>query len=69
MPWRRGVVAQDQPDTCRAGPPASSRILLLRGGDKRMVFEQALDGTDPRKMPIRIAFTTPGATLDVYWCA
>lgn len=49
--------------------PASSRILLLRGGDKRMVFEQALDGTDPRKMPIRIAFTTPGATLDVYWCA
>lgn len=47
---------------------APNRILLLRGGDKRMVFEQALDGTDAREMPIRIAFTTPGATLDVYWC-
>jgi 6-phosphogluconolactonase len=49
--------------------PASTRILLLRGDAKRSVFERALDGTDPREMPIRIAFTTPGATLDVYWCA
>jgi 6-phosphogluconolactonase len=48
--------------------PAPTRILLLRGGDKRVVFERALDGTDAREMPVRIAFTTPGATLDVYWC-
>jgi 6-phosphogluconolactonase len=48
--------------------PANSRILLLRGGDKRLVFEQALEGDDAHRMPIRIAFTTPGATLDVYWC-
>jgi 6-phosphogluconolactonase len=49
--------------------PAATRLLLLRGTTKRGVFEQALEGTDPREMPIRIAFTTPGATLDVYWCA
>lgn len=49
--------------------PANSRILLLRGADKRLVFERALDGTDPHELPVRIAFTTPGATLDVYWCA
>jgi len=49
--------------------PANSRILLLRGADKRVVFEQALAGTDPHELPVRIAFTTPGATLDVYWCA
>jgi 6-phosphogluconolactonase len=48
--------------------PAATRILLLHGEDKRQVFERALAGTDPRDMPVRIAFTTPGATLDVYWC-
>ena len=49
--------------------PAATRILLLRGNTKRKVFEQALAGTDPQEMPIRIAFTTQGAILDVYWCA
>lgn len=49
--------------------PAATRLLLLRGNGKRKVFERALDGTDAREMPIRIAFTTPGAMLDVYWCA
>jgi len=48
--------------------PAHARILLLRGLDKRQVFDSALSGSDPRQMPIRIAFTTPGAPLDVYWC-
>jgi 6-phosphogluconolactonase len=48
--------------------PAGTRILLLQGGDKRQVFERALAGTDPHEMPVRIAFTTPGAALDVYWC-
>ncbi len=49
--------------------PAPTRLLLLRGEGKRKVFERALAGTDPREMPIRIAFNTPGATLDVYWCS
>jgi len=48
--------------------PAPTRLLLLRGGDKRVVFERALEGTDAHEMPVRIAFTTPGAVLDVYWC-
>jgi 6-phosphogluconolactonase len=48
--------------------PAATRVLLLHGEDKRQGFERALAGTDPRDMPVRIAFTTPGATLDVYWC-
>jgi 6-phosphogluconolactonase len=48
--------------------PAGVRILLLRGEQKRRVFERAVAGTDPSEMPVRIAFTTPGAPLDVYWC-
>jgi 6-phosphogluconolactonase len=47
--------------------PAATRILLLRGSDKQAVFERALAGDDPRELPIRIAFLTPGAPLDVYW--
>ncbi len=48
--------------------PASTRLLLLRGIEKRHVYERAVAETDPRHMPIRIAITTPGAPLDVYWC-
>lgn len=48
--------------------PAHTRLLLLRGAGKREVFERALEGDDPREMPVRIAFNTPGATLQVYWC-
>jgi len=48
--------------------PAQTRILLLRGEGKRQVFERAQSGSDACEMPIRIAFTTPGAPLDVYWC-
>ncbi len=47
---------------------AHTRVLLLHGIDKRTVFERATAGSDPHDMPIRIAFTTPGAPLDVYWC-
>jgi 6-phosphogluconolactonase len=32
------------------------------------VFERALEGNDPHELPVRIAFTTPGAALQVYWC-
>lgn len=47
--------------------PAHTRILLLRGDDKRDVFQRALDGSDPLEMPVRIAFQAPGAQLQVYW--
>jgi 6-phosphogluconolactonase len=47
---------------------ARTRILLLRGEDKRKVFERAAAGQDPHELPVRIAITTPGAPLDVYWC-
>lgn len=48
--------------------PAHTRILLLQGQAKRAVFDRALQGIDPRQMPVRIAFSTPDAPLDVYWC-
>jgi 6-phosphogluconolactonase len=41
---------------------------MIRGEDKRAVFDRALDGTDAYELPVRIAFTTPGAILQVYWC-
>jgi len=47
---------------------AHTRLLLLRGQRKREVFERAVAGDDPREMPVRIAFTTPGAQLQVHWC-
>ena len=46
---------------------APLRLLLLRGEDKRIVFEQARGGVDPREMPVRAAFALPGAPLQVYW--
>ncbi len=48
--------------------PAKLRLLLIRGEEKRAVLQRALEGTDAHEMPVRIAFTTPGADLDVYWC-
>ena len=49
--------------------PASTRLLLIRGQGKRDVLERAAAGTDPSDCPVRIAFTTPGAVLNVHWCA
>lgn len=46
---------------------SETRLLLLRGEDKRIVFERARSGTDPRGMPVRAAFDLPGAPLQVYW--
>jgi 6-phosphogluconolactonase len=48
--------------------PAHTRLLMIRGENKRAVFDRALDGTDAYELPVRIAFTTPGAILQVYWC-
>jgi 6-phosphogluconolactonase len=48
--------------------PAHTRLLMIRGEGKRALFDRALDGTDAHELPVRIAFTTPGALLQVYWC-
>ncbi|MDQ2703224.1 MAG: 6-phosphogluconolactonase [Pseudomonadota bacterium] len=76
----RPYVAVDATGCAGAGPwprrisltpagmaPAHTRLLLLRGDDKREVFQRALDGSDPLEMPVRIAFQVPGAQLQVYW--
>lgn len=46
---------------------AELRLLLLRGEDKRIVFERARAAMDPRAMPVRVAFHLPGEPLQVYW--
>jgi 6-phosphogluconolactonase len=48
--------------------PSRMRLLLIRGDHKRALFERALGGDDTRELPIRLAFTTPGAQLRVHWC-
>lgn len=48
--------------------PARARLMLIRGAGKRALLERAMDGSDPRELPVRIAFTTPGAPLQVHWC-
>lgn len=47
---------------------APMRLLLIRGDSKRQVLERALAGDDPTELPVRIAFQTPGAQLQVHWC-
>ena len=62
-PWQRRISL-----TPSGLAPAHTRMLLLRGQGKRDVFERALQGDNPRDMPVRVAFTTPGAPLHVHWC-
>lgn len=47
---------------------AQTRLLLLRGADKRAVFERALAEGDPARMPVALLFDLPGAPLQVHWC-
>jgi 6-phosphogluconolactonase len=63
MPWPRRISL-----TPAGLAPAHTRMLLLRGQSKRAVFERALEGSDPHELPVRIAYATPGAALQVYWC-
>lgn len=49
--------------------PARARLLLIRGASKRALFERAMDGDNVRELPIRLAFTVPGAPLQVHWAA
>jgi 6-phosphogluconolactonase len=48
--------------------PAATRLLLIRGEGKRALLQRALSGDDALELPVRIAFTTPGARLRVHWC-
>lgn len=47
--------------------PARLRLLLLRGEDKRIVYEQARASTAVAAMPVRVLFELPGEPLQVYW--
>lgn len=48
--------------------PAHTRLLLIRGERKRALLDRVLDGEDAREYPVRTAFSTPGAPLQVHWC-
>ena len=48
---------------------AQQRLLLLRGGHKRSVFQRALQAGDWREAPIRVAIDGVGPALRVDWCA
>ena len=47
---------------------AKRRVLLIRGDAKRTLLQRALAGADPRELPIRIAWSLPGAALRIHWC-
>ena len=47
--------------------PSHARFLLIRGEDKRTLFERAAAGGDVAELPVRLAFSTPGAPLQVHW--
>lgn len=47
---------------------ARSRILLIRGAEKRALLDRVAAGDDPLEYPARIALLTPGAPLHVHWC-
>lgn len=49
--------------------PSHARFLLIRGASKRALFERAADGDDVQELPVRLAFLTPGAPLQVHWAA
>ena len=48
--------------------PAHTRVLLIRGSSKRRLLDRAMDSDDTLEYPVRIAFSTPGAQLNVHWC-
>ena len=48
--------------------PAAARVLLIRGARKRALLDAVLAGDDAREYPVRLAYATPGAPLQVHWC-
>jgi len=55
--------------TPRAWQPAVARMLLLRGADKRTVFEHALANADMLAAPVLSTIAPDGPPLQVHWCA
>lgn len=47
---------------------ARARMLLIRGESKRQVLDRALENNDAIRMPVRVAFSAPGAPLQIHWC-
>lgn len=47
--------------------PSHARFLLVRGASKRALLERAQAGSDPRELPVRLAWQTPGAPLQAFW--
>jgi 6-phosphogluconolactonase len=47
---------------------ARDRLLLVRGESKRRLLDRAPDSNDASIMPVRVAFSTPGAVLQIHWC-
>lgn len=47
---------------------AATRLLLIRGEQKRELIQRALAGSDPHELPIRAVFPLPGAPLRIHWC-
>jgi 6-phosphogluconolactonase len=47
---------------------AGTRLLLIRGQQKRELIEEAFAGDDPHELPIRAVLSLPGAPLQIHWC-
>lgn len=47
---------------------ARTRILLIRGEQKRKIVEHALHDIAPDELPVHVALTLPGAPLLIHWC-
>lgn len=62
-PWARRISL-----TPTGLEPAHTRLLLIRGDRKRQLLDRAMAGDDPHELPVRIAWQTPGAQLQVHWC-
>ncbi len=53
--------------TPRGWKPARRRLLLLRGANKRRLFERALRERDAQALPICAAIAVGDAPLEVHW--
>jgi 6-phosphogluconolactonase len=62
-PWRQRISL-----TPAGLAKAATRLLLIRGEQKRDVIQRALAGNDLHELPIRAVFPLPGAPLRIHWC-
>lgn len=47
---------------------ARTRILLIRGEQKRKILERVLRDIAPGELPVHVALTLPGSPLLIHWC-